>query len=326
MTATAIVFTRPHAIDRRDVPLPQFGPTSVRVATHLTSVSAGTERMTLGGRLPGMPQLQYPLIPGYETVGEVVEIGDAVTDFSVGDRVFLPGTVGYQGIYSVFGGQISESVNDDKRPIKLPGEMPNEIGLLLALSATAHHGVRRCFEEEAKTSPDTPLKGKSVLVLGCGVVGQLAARMLADHGAAVSVADVLPSRLEKASDFEKYLVGIDPKATLPANAFDIVIEATGKEELFDVAVGSLKKFGLLLVLGFYSNLGLTFGPSFIKEITMKIAGQWNPENIEYSKFWLTRNAHHLSGLFTHRLPAEDPRQAFDTALSDPDCLKIAMTW
>lgn len=95
----AIVFYAPHEIGFQSIPLPPMTPTSVRVATKLTSISAGTERMTLEGRLPGMPQLRYPLIPGYENVGEVIEVGDEVdpAQFQVGDRVFLPGTVRYEG-------------------------------------------------------------------------------------------------------------------------------------------------------------------------------------------------------------------------------------
>jgi 3-hydroxyethyl bacteriochlorophyllide a dehydrogenase len=42
--------------------------------------------------------------------------------------------------------------------------------------------------------------------------------------------------------------------------------------------------------------------------------------------WLSRNDAALHQLVTHQLPANNPARAYDVALNDPECLKIALTW
>jgi bacteriochlorophyllide a dehydrogenase len=328
----AIVIHAPHELSFQSVALPPMTPTSVRVKTRLTSISAGTERMTLAGRLPGMPQLQYPLIPGYENVGVVTAVGDDVdpSRLAVGDRVFLPGTVGHPDIFSVFGGQVSESVNHADRPVKLPAALGDETALLLALGATAHHGVRRCIEFVADraelAAADRPLAGRRALVLGQGVVGQLAARILAEYGATVAVADIHPFRVGLSEADEFITIADAPADALPKDAFDVVFEASGAPAAFDAAVHALKRRGLLLVLGFYESLVVSFGPAFIKEIHIAVSGEWDAQDMTAALNWLSRNDAALHQLVTHQLPANNPARAYDVALNDPECLKIALTW
>ncbi|MFQ3582092.1 MAG: zinc-binding dehydrogenase [Chloracidobacterium sp.] len=313
----AIVFHAPHEIGWQSIALPPMTPTSVRVATKLTSISAGTERMTLEGRLPGMPQLRYPLIPGYENVGEVVEVGADVdpAQFKVGDRVFLPGTVRYEGFFSVFGGQVSESISEVQRPIKVPDGISDETALLLALGATAHHGVRDLVP--AGNQP-------SVLVLGQGIVGQLAARMLTEAGAEVTVADTIPFRVGL-GEADHFIV-VNQESDIPSDSFDVVVEATGNVACFDTAVRALKKHGHLRSLGFYEDIRFAFGPAFIKEIRLDIAGEWDAQDIAATCRFLAAQDDALRQLLTHQLPASDPVRAYGVALRDPECLKIALTW
>ena len=42
------------------------------------------------GEMPPFPGMGYPLVPGYEAAGEVVEAG-SLTGFKAGERVFVPG-------------------------------------------------------------------------------------------------------------------------------------------------------------------------------------------------------------------------------------------
>ncbi len=313
----AIVIYAPHEIGLQTIPLPPMTPTSVRVATRLTSISAGTERMTLEGRLPGMPQLRYPLIPGYETVGVVVEVGEDVSpeQFQVGDRVFLPGTIRYEGFFSVFGGQVSESVNDVTRPIKISSNMTDETALLLALGATAWHGVRDLVAAGSRPS---------VLVLGQGIVGQLAARMLTHLGAEVTIADTIAFRVGL-GEADHFIV-VNQESDIPSDTYDVVVEATGNIACFDTAVRALKKRGHLRSLGFYEEIRLAFGPAFIKEIRLDIAGEWDADDMTFTLRFLADHDAQLRQLITHQLPAREPQRAYTVALRDPECLKIALTW
>jgi Threonine dehydrogenase and related Zn-dependent dehydrogenases len=74
MEAKAIVMPAAGQIEIRRVALKPLGPDDVLIRTALTSISAGTERMLFKGIMPH-PMLQFPVVPGYETVGVVVETG-----------------------------------------------------------------------------------------------------------------------------------------------------------------------------------------------------------------------------------------------------------
>lgn len=322
----AIVIHAPNELSIESIPLPELKPTSIRVRTKFTSISAGTERMTLEGRLPGMPQLRFPLIPGYENVGVISEVGEAVTELKVGDRVFLPGTIGYDGYFPVFGGQVSESVNDWHRAVKIPDGLSDEVALLIALGATAHHGVATVVNGRGAALGENPLSNLNVLVLGQGIVGQLAARMLTHYGARVTVADIQPFRVGLSEADHFITIGNDPLQSIPGNEFDVVFEASGDEKAFDSAVHGLKKHGLLLVLGFYEKLTVTFGPAFIKEVELKIAGEWNAEDVAFTTRFLKDHDSDIGQLITHQLSARNPQRVYDVALNDPECLKIALTW
>ena len=53
-------------------------------------VSTGTEKLLYTGRMPAFPGMGYPLVPGYESVGRVVEAGPH-SGLRVGQGVYVPG-------------------------------------------------------------------------------------------------------------------------------------------------------------------------------------------------------------------------------------------
>lgn len=75
MHTRAVVIPAAGQVELRDVELKPLGADDVLVRTRLTSISAGTERMLLRGVMPH-PMLQFPVVPGYETVGQVIDAGE----------------------------------------------------------------------------------------------------------------------------------------------------------------------------------------------------------------------------------------------------------
>ncbi len=82
-----IVFSKPGEVELWDVPTPEVGPGQILLETIYSSISAGTELQVLGGHLPLIQrgEINYPLVPGYENVGRVLEVGDGVSGFRPGD-------------------------------------------------------------------------------------------------------------------------------------------------------------------------------------------------------------------------------------------------
>ncbi|MEI2422331.1 alcohol dehydrogenase catalytic domain-containing protein, partial [Arthrospira platensis SPKY2] len=100
----AVVIPEKDKVELREVTLKTPGPDDAVIQTAYTSISAGTERMLLGGQMPH-PMLQFPVVPGYETVGRVVEIGDKVDPSWMDRWVYVGGALCYQGVNSAWGGQ-----------------------------------------------------------------------------------------------------------------------------------------------------------------------------------------------------------------------------
>ena len=110
MKAKAIVFEAPQSLSVRELELAPMGPRDLEVAVSFSGISTGTERLLWDGTMPPFPGLSYPLVPGYETVGTVAQMGAEVTGLSLGDLVFLPGSYAFQGVQNIFGGSGSRLV------------------------------------------------------------------------------------------------------------------------------------------------------------------------------------------------------------------------
>lgn len=84
-----MILSKPGAIELGSVALDAPGPEDIVVEIAHTGISTGTEKLFWSGRMPPFPGMGYPLIPGYEAVGEVVQAGSGA--LRVGDTVFVPG-------------------------------------------------------------------------------------------------------------------------------------------------------------------------------------------------------------------------------------------
>src|SRR4051812_4465082 len=109
-TIEAIVFTGIGEVDHGQFQLAACGDGEVVVKTHYTLVSSGTELRVLGGHYGASNN--YPLIPGYSVVGEVVEVGAKAGGFQVGDLVTSGMPKPVAGIQRYWGGQASHHLYD----------------------------------------------------------------------------------------------------------------------------------------------------------------------------------------------------------------------
>ena len=94
-TSTAVVFESPGNLSVREVLLPELTTDDCLVEVLHSGISTGTERLLWTGDMPFFPGLQYPLVPGYESVGRVLECG-ADSTLAEGQAVFIPGSRGFE--------------------------------------------------------------------------------------------------------------------------------------------------------------------------------------------------------------------------------------
>jgi len=160
----ALVLEKPEHLVLSRLALSAAGESDVVVDIEWTGISTGTERLLWSGRMPPFPGMGYPLVPGYESVGRIVEVG-ARSGRQVGERVFVPGAKCYGEVRGLFGGAAAKVVVPGSRVTTI-GENLREEGVLLALAATAYHAVTA----SGCTYPD--------LIVGHGVLGRLIARLV----------------------------------------------------------------------------------------------------------------------------------------------------
>ncbi len=140
-----------------EVEMPVCAPDGVIVRARVTAVSTGTELRVYraipvddaGRFMHEAVPFELPVENGYSMVGEIVEVGDEVSGFRVGERVFVPQPhKEYAAVAAV-----------DVTP--LPDSIPSEEAVMLSILEVSHNGLRQA---------DPPVGG-NIAVVGQGVIG-----------------------------------------------------------------------------------------------------------------------------------------------------------
>lgn len=224
-----------------------------------------------------------PVTMGHEFSGEVVEVGEGVKNYSVGDRVVVEpifATHEHQGAYNLDeqmgflglaggGGGFSEYVSvDEELLFKLPEELSYEQGALVEPSAVALYAVRQ-----------SKLKaGDKAAVFGCGPIGLLVIEALKAAGATdIYAVELSPERQEKAKELGAII--IDPSKTDDVveeiakrtnGGVDVSYEVTGVPVVLRQAIQSTNIAGETVIVSIWEK-GAEIHPNdiVIKERTVK---------------------------------------------------------
>ena len=313
--ARAVVFEEAGRAELRAVELRAPQPDEIVVETRYSSISSGTERLLFNGKLPGMPQIRYPLVPGYEAAGTVVSIGVDVRNVSVGDEVFVGGSMCYANVAAAFGGQSSRTIKRASQAVRLNGIAPEQAPLL-ALAATALHGVRRLGD----------VRGERVAVLGMGAVGQLAASFLVAQGAMVVAVDRSRQRLAAVRVAETIDVSVEPLEAQLTAPVAHAIEATGTSSEIARCARAITAGGKIVLLSYYDELVTPFVDLFVKEATLLLSREWAFEDLVAARDAVANRIVSLDALASHVVPIERYASAYDTAFNDPSILKVVLQW
>ena len=307
METDAVLLSAPRRISVDSVRLTPPGPTDAIIEIRHSAISTGTEKLFWTGEMPPFPGMGYPLVPGYEAMGEVMEAGPD-SGMRPGQVVFVPGASCYDGAHGLFGGSARRIVSDGRRLTPLdPGTGPE--GALLALAATARHAIAG-----SDRLPD--------LIVGHGVLGRLLARLTVIAGGSPTVWETDPAR--RGGD-HAYTV-VDP-ATDTRNDYTCIVDASGDAGLLDDLIGRIARGGEIVLAGFYTApVSFAFPPAFMKEARLRIAAEWDASDIVAIRALLEGGTLGLADLVTHSRPAHDAPAAYETAFTDPACLKMTLDW
>ncbi len=301
MDAQAIIIREPKRVELGRLALNKPSPDDLVVDVAYSGISTGTEKLFWSGEMPPFPGMGYPLVPGYESVGRVTDAGPEHRG-RIGDFVFVPGANCFGAVRGLFGASASRLVVPASRAVTLQEHL-GERGALLALAATAWHASAGHAQPE--------------LIIGHGVVGRLLARIAVLAGGCPTVWETSAVRRDGG---DGYIVCHPEEDT--RRDYRVIYDASGDAALIDTLVGRLAPGGEIVLAGFYRQIGFAFAPAFMREARLRIAAQWQPQDLAAVQAHAESGALSLQGLITHRAPAAAAEGVYQTAFETSACLKL----
>ncbi|WP_328734200.1 zinc-dependent alcohol dehydrogenase [Streptomyces bobili] len=330
-------------IDVVDTERPVPGPRDALVRVRACGICGTDVTFLHMGGMPARAHLGGDMVPvplGHEPAGEIVEVGAEVDGLKAGDRVVVnpqDAPTGIIGCGGVHGGMseylLIENAEVGKSVAVFPDTVPFAVASLNEPMAVARHCINRSGAKP----------GDKVVVFGAGPIGLGAAIWLKLRGVEhVVVADVIPSRLEKAlavgadavinsaeEDVAARLTALHGQSAnalgQPRPGTDIFIDAAGVPLVFNTVVGSAK-WGAKLVMVAVQKKGseIDLGGMLRSELTL-IASQGYPTEIFEVTPELVEHQERFAKLISHRIPFAEAERAFRLALTPGAAEKIVVT-
>lgn len=250
---------------RDDLPIPEINDDEVLMKVHATAI-CGTDMHLYDWKEYAQARMKnLPMVFGHETAGEIVKIGKNVTGHKIGDRISVETHIPCGHCYQcetgnphicenmrVFGvtdpGAFAEYAKVPKECIvPLDDAISYEKGAMLEAMGAGVHGVERA-----------DVKGKQVLVSGCGPIGLMAIGACKVHGAAKIIAcDMFDQKLELAKEMGADLVVNSGKEDIiqavrnatGGHGADAAIDITGNGKAINAGLKALRKGGIFVSVG-----------------------------------------------------------------------------
>jgi predicted dehydrogenase/threonine dehydrogenase-like Zn-dependent dehydrogenase len=354
-------------IEVADVPCPGVRAGHLLVQTSASLISAGSERVLVefakagliakarsqpdkvkqvlakiktDGLMPTLEtvfsRLDEPMPLGYCNVGRVIEVGAGVEGFSVGDRVVSNGPHAEMVcVPSTLAARVPDAVDDGSASFTV-------------LASIALHGVRLL----------KPELGERVVVVGLGLLGQLAVQLLQSSGCRVLGVDTNSARCELARSFGCEAVstaeGADPVQA--ARAFSmghgvdaVLVTASAKnDQIMHQSAQSCRKRGRIIMVGVV-NLDLQRPDFYERELSFQVSCSYGPGRYDpiyesgrdyprvYVPWTVSRNFEALleamaesrldvRTLISRTLPQAEAADAYESIVNDPGVLGVVMTY
>lgn len=322
----ALVFEAPDRPVIADLAMPEISPNEVLVRTRAVGICHSDYEL-LAGRY--IIPISYPVTPGHEWSGEIVEVGRNVTGFKVGDRVVGECVVRTPERLHHFGFSMSgadrEFFNVNPEWLhKLPDAVDDKKAALIEPFTCGFYAVLRSGGTNAS---------ETVVVSGGGTIGLVSAAAAIGMGARVIVVDPLATRRDVALKLGA-VAAIDPtdggaaehiRAMTGGHGADLVVEASGHDASLAAAFDYAREDGRMSMVGI--NIGrsvpVVIGQIQMKNLTVRgcigSPGVW-PAAIRF----LERTGIDLSPIQTHDYALTDAVEAFGFGKDASKSIKITL--
>lgn len=324
-----------------DVPKPELGHNDVMIKIRKTAI-CGTDVHIYNWDEWSQKTIPVSMVVGHEYIGEIVEIGQEVKGFKIGDRVSGEGHITCGHCRNCRGGRthlcrntIGVGVN---RPgcfaeylvipafnaFKIPDNIPDEIASIFDPFGNAVH-----------TALSFDLVGEDVLVSGAGPIGIMAAAVCRHVGARhVVITDVNDYRLELAKK-----MGVTRAVNVSCEnlkdvmnelgmkeGFDVALEVSGAPAAFQTMLDTMNHGGRIALLGIPpASMATDWSQVIFKGLFIK--GIYGREMFEtwYKMATLVQSGLDLSPIITHEFSIDDFQKGFDVMRSGQSG-KVILNW
>jgi threonine 3-dehydrogenase len=328
MTAVRKLHSQPGLWLQEDTPVPGVGPRDVLVAVTHAGI-CGTDRHIYEWDAWSQSRVQVGITTGHEFVGRVVQVGDAVTRATVGQRVSAEGHIGC-GVCQpcrTGNGHICEKVDilgiDTNgcfaQYIAVPEEniwpvhpdIPDSVAAIFDPLGNAMHTVMAAG-----------VSGRSVLITGVGIIGLMAVTIARAAGAAkILVTDISPKRLEIARSLGADEAFDSRDSIWPRRARElthnqgpeVLLEMSGHPTAIRQGFAALRNGGTAALLGLPAEpvaLDLPNDIIFKGATVLGINGRKMFETWYQVENFLLSGRLNLEPIITHHLPLTDFEQGF----------------
>lgn len=338
----ALVKSKPEVgLWMENVPVPEPGPSDVLIRVKKSAI-CGTDVHIWNWDHWAQKTIPVPMVVGHEFVGEIAEVGSAVTKYHVGERVSGEGHIvcgkcrncragrGHlchytKGVGVNRPGSFGEFVCiPEHNVVPIPDEVPDEVAAIFDPFGNAVH-----------TALSFDLVAEDVLVTGAGPIGIMGA-MVARHAGArkVVITDINPVRLELARkvgiehvvDAGKEDLNEVMAAIGMTEGFDVGLEMSGAPPAFRSMIDAMNNGGKIAILGIAPDgFGIDWNKVIFKMLTLK--GIYGREMFEtwYKMIAFVQGGLDLSPIITHRLGIDQFRDGFE-AMRSGNSGKVVMDW
>ena len=346
-----------------DIPVPQIGPRDALIKTRACGICSGDA-------MPWYIEKKAPLVLGHEPVGEIVELGKElilqnppsppftkggmgeITDFSVGDRVFVHHHAPCLNLKScryckrgdyvqcdtwhntkIIPGGISEyilipEINLRNDTLMLPDDMSYEDGTLIEPTACVVKSLKRASIK----------KGDTILIIGLGVMGQMHILLAREFGAEKIIsADMIPFRLNKALEFgADHVIDVSKENMIEGikkftNGFmaDIVIVGPNSADAMKQGIEAASRGGtVILFTPAKPHEMLTIDPNhlYFRDINIVTSYSCGPDDTKAALNFINKGIVTANKLVTHRFSIDEAERAYRLTVEAKESLKCVIVF
>jgi threonine 3-dehydrogenase len=324
-----------------DVPEPQMGINDVLIKVKRTAI-CGTDMHIYNWDKWAQETIPVPMIVGHEFVGEIVDVGSNVNDFTPGQLVSGEGHVVCGRCRNCLAGRRHLCAQTSGIGVDRPGAFAEY--LALPMSNVWEHrpeidlDIAALFDplgNAVHTALQYDLLGEDVLITGAGPIGAMAAAVCKHAGARhVVITDINPQRLELAKRLgatctvdvrTEKLADVQHKLGM-SEGFDVGLEMSGNPDAFRDLLKSMCHGGKVSILGIPAEeMAIDWNLVIFNMLTLK--GIYGREMYEtwYKMSVMIESGLDISPVITHRLHYSDFQKGFD-AMNSGEASKVILNW